>query len=345
MVGNVNDPSSLIPRIDKNNSQISDKESNQKFQRTTSSVNKITVKILQSPEKTWSDHVWTGIKVVFFPLTLIVYGICKFCSEIASSKGLGEEAEVKSVNSNEREQLKNLDGQEILFGFEGGHILEGMYFQACPNTPNSKTILICTGSHKSYEYYAIPMVKAFKDMGHNVMVFNYEGFGNSEGGRSEEGIYRSVEAAYQYLIQEKRCKDKDIIAWGYSLGSGAASDLGTRHEIDIVLDRGFSTMSEVAYQQAPEGLKTVARVIFAVGAHFDNVSKLKDVKGNILVAQGSNDNTMTEKEHGMLLREASPKVTYLKVESLHHHFDSVWFGDEDAQKIHVNKFLKKEKSA
>lgn len=282
----------------------------------------------------------TTIKVIFFPLTLFAFLIVRSFSSIASSNGLGTE-QAKLINDSKRAKLISMGGEEIKFGIKGQPVLEGMFFEADPKNPQAKTILLCTGSHQSYENYAPAMVEALKSMGHNIMVFNYEGFGNSEGTRSEEGVYRSVEAAYQYLKQEKKCADDSIVAWGYSLGSGAVCDLASKHAVDIVIDRGFSSMSEVAYQSAPAGLKTVAKVIFIVGAHFDNLSKLSDNEGNIFIAQGKWDATMTKSNHGVYLQHAvsnNKNAFFQEVDSGHYHNDDVWFA-KDPDRGEIEKFL------
>lgn len=258
---------------------------------------------------------------------LPAYLIFKACSRAASSQGLGNE-EARHVDKEMRSQLLALGGEEIQFGFNEKSVLEGMYFQSDDQNLNSKTILICTGSHLSYEKYAIPMVRTLKSMGHNVMIFNYEGFGNSEGTRSEKNVYASAEAAYQYLKQEKGCLDDNIVGWGYSLGSGAVSHLASKYKVDVVIDRGFASMSAVAYQAAPTGFKNIARIIFIVGAHFDNLNKLKKAKGKILIAQGVRDLTMVEENHGKLLHNAVANhqhAIFRNVNSAHLHTDSVWF--------------------
>lgn len=305
-------------------------------------VSKVAVKTLIKESQPCSTKILNGIiiviKILIAPITILAYLIFKSISQFTSKKGLGTDVEATHVDEGKREQLLNLGGQEISFGFKDEPVLEGMFFET---SANAKTILLCTGSHFSYEKYAVPMIEAFKSMGCNVMLFNYEGFGNSKGERTEEGVYRSVEAAYQYLKQEKKLKDENIVAWGYSLGSGAVSELASKHKIDIAIDRGFSSMSEVAYQIVPNGQKTIARILFIIGTHFDNLSKLKKAKGNILIAQGINDNVMKEEFHGRYLKEAisnNPKATYAEVDTGHHHKDQVWFGAEKGKAI-VQQFL------
>lgn len=298
---------------------------------TNSKVSEISKVILskETPPVNVSSLLKFSVKILFFPFIILADFINKLFSKIAAPNGLGCEPEIKNIDAIKRNELLNIGGQQISFGFDKESLLEGMFFKSNSSTENTKTILICSGSHQSYENYTIPMVKAFKSMGHNVMTFNYEGFGRSEGEVSEKGVYRSVEAAYQYLKQEKKCKDEHIIAWGYSLGSGAVTDLALRHKVNIVLDRGFSSMSEIAYQIANRGLKKLVRLIFIAGAHFDNLRKLKEVKGKILIAQGTQDTVMKEEHHGKFLYNVTSKnsnASYMRIDCGHMHNDTdVWF--------------------
>lgn len=304
-------------------------------------INKILLKKEPTPKDFYFFFKLT-VKILFGPITILVFLINRLFSKIAAIHGLGTKEQLKKINSEKRGALLNNRGEQIWFGFNKEPLLEGMYFKT--NSSRAKTILICSGSHYSYEQYTIPMVDALLSMDHNVMIFNYEGFGNSEGSASEKGVYRSAEAAYQYLKQEKNCKDEEIIAWGYSLGSGAATNLALTHKITLVLDRGFSSMSEVAYQSAARGLKHIARLIFIIGAHFDNVSKLKKIKGKILLAQGIHDKTMNWENHGKFLYNAileNINADYLNVHSGHLHTENhVWFA-KGKNRTFIKDFLKK----
>lgn len=313
------------------------------FLKNEVSFKNIETRILSNPENTTTQKIINllkcSVKVIFAPITLIVY----LASRFAAYQGLGSERETRKIDEKKRAQLLAKHGETIKFGLEGQPILEGMYFHSNQEQKNAKTILLCTGSHRSYEFYALPMIAALRSMGHHVMVFNYEGFGKSEGTPSEDGVYRSIEAAYQYLKQEKHCEDKSIVAWGYSLGSGAVSDLASKHPLDMVIDRGFSSMSQVAYQTAPQFCQTIAKIIFIMGAYFNNLSKIRKAKGNILIAQGDHDFMMTKAEHGQKLHEAvakNKKAIFLEVDSGHHHNDAeVWFS-KGKEREAIDKFLR-----
>lgn len=218
--------------------------------------------------------------------------------KVATKAGIAS-TEAKTIDKKNREILEmRKDAKEISFGFQGGPKLEGMLFGFDQEKQeNTKTILLCTGSHDSFESYAVPMVAALREQNYRVMVFNYEGFGKSEGSPSEKGVYRSAEAAYYYLKEIQNCTDEEIVGWGYSLGSAAVTHLAEKGLQKAVLDRPISTMAVAAEDELdkylPENLpkflskdlKKITKKVFEKHAHFDNLSKVSKFKEGVLIAQ------------------------------------------------------------
>ena len=68
----------------------------------------------------------------------------------------------------------------------------------------------------------------FRDLGLSTFLFDYRGYGKSGGKPTEEGTYNDVEAAWQYLTQEKQIPPKKIIIYGESLGGAIASYLAQK---------------------------------------------------------------------------------------------------------------------
>jgi predicted esterase len=273
------------------------------------------------------EYAAVALKVIFFPVTAVYYMICALCSWIAFKFGVGAN---EKIDGAKRNALKSLGGQEILFMTEDKVRLEGMHFANSQSVATAKTVLICSGSHKSYEEYTVPMVDALLKQGHRVMVFNYRGFGKSKGSLSEEGFCLDAEAAYQYLQSVQGRSDDQIAVLGYSMGAAPATDLAANHKIKLILDRYFSSMKDVASDVG--GL--LAKVIFYLGgASFDMKEKIKKVQGEIFLARGSLDRTMRP-YHEKYLKSAlasNPRASFVTVHSSHDHSTSVglWFHPEN----------------
>jgi hypothetical protein len=73
-----------------------------------------------------------------------------------------------------------------------------------------------------------PDAQVLADAGVSVLVFDYRGYGRSEGAPSEAGIYLDAEAAYGYLTKERAIDPRRIVLMGRSIGAAPAARLATR---------------------------------------------------------------------------------------------------------------------
>lgn len=109
--------------------------------------------------------------------------------------------------TSEFEEIHIINGQ--------GNRLRGWYFSCAEAT---HTILVCSGNTGNISL-SLPYAKLLLDGGFNVLLFDYQGFGGSEGIASVASLCTDTEAAFQYLTREKRLKANEIGVFGISLGS------------------------------------------------------------------------------------------------------------------------------
>ncbi|MDP1835179.1 MAG: alpha/beta hydrolase [Chlamydiales bacterium] len=188
----------------------------------------------------------------------------------------------------------------------GSRLLEGMFFKSTApplsdeQAATKQTVLICSGSHQSCEHYTFPMVQSLTAMGHDVLIFNYSGFGGSQGKASEKHIYQDTVAAFDAMeeLAEESGSDSDHLkVLGYSLGGAAAAYLGTVRGVDVVLDRTFHTMlgpveGSLKDSHAPKMFRSLSKMIYNRVTTFDTESRISALKGRCLLVNGINDQTM-----------------------------------------------------
>jgi len=110
-----------------------------------------------------------------------------------------------------------------------GTPLTGWIVPAAGNDSSGMWILVCHGQSgnigdpRRAEFYSY-----MRDIGLNVLAFDYRGFGASGGVPSEAGLYADAEASYRYLRDSLRVPVAQILIFGHSLGSGVAIELATR---------------------------------------------------------------------------------------------------------------------
>ena len=114
--------------------------------------------------------------------------------------------------------------EDVLFKASDGVELHGWFFPAATNSPRAQlAVLVCHGNAGNIGH-RLDTCAALLATGASVFVFDYRGYGRSQGWPSEEGTYRDAQAAYQWL-QRRALPARNIIAFGESLGGGIAAEL------------------------------------------------------------------------------------------------------------------------
>jgi fermentation-respiration switch protein FrsA (DUF1100 family) len=116
-----------------------------------------------------------------------------------------------------------------------------------------------------------------RDLGVNLLAFDYRGFGESGGSPSEQGVYTDAVAAYDYLRTVRGVPAERIIIFGHSLGSGVATELATRvPAAGLVLEGAFTSVVDRGQELYPWlPVRLIARNRFESIAKIDRVAMPK----------------------------------------------------------------------
>jgi hypothetical protein len=118
----------------------------------------------------------------------------------------------------------------------------------------------------------------------SVFLYDYRGYGASEGSPDEAGTYRDARAAYRWLVEQKHVKPDELVLFGESLGSAVAVELALeRPAAALVLEAPFTSVPDVARRTALAPLAPFVRT------RYDNLAKIPRLKMPLLVMQGDRD--------------------------------------------------------
>lgn len=142
------------------------------------------------------------------------------------------------------------------------------------------------GGNLSHRAYAIQLWQ--KSLQTPVFIFDYPGYGHSEGKPTEQGCYAAADAAYDWLTQTQGVSPERIILFGESLGGGVAIDLAARkpHRA-IVLMGTFTSIPDVAQAKLP-----FLPARWLVRNQFNSLEKIGNCTRPIFIAHGECDNTV-----------------------------------------------------
>ncbi|MGB3717904.1 MAG: alpha/beta hydrolase [Candidatus Promineifilaceae bacterium] len=187
-----------------------------------------------------------------------------------------------------------LEYEEVSPETADGLVLSGWYLPAMEPT---HALLYCHGNAgdiRDWVHAAPPFVEA----GVSVLIFDYRGYGRSQGSPSEEGLYQDGEAVWSWL--EKRALKEGVPAsiLGKSLGSAVACHLAARKQpVSLVLDSAFTSMREVVARNvpwAPPG--TIPKL-------FESLERAPEISCPALVLHGGRD-SLVPPEQGRRLFQA-----------------------------------------
>jgi fermentation-respiration switch protein FrsA (DUF1100 family) len=129
--------------------------------------------------------------------------------------------------------------------------LNGWFFPAASNSPRGDlAFLICHGNAGNISH-RLELYRALLSTGANVLVFDYRGYGRSQGRPSEEGTYRDAQAACHWLRHRGFGGDQ-IVAFGESLGGAVATELALRETLGgVILQNTFTCIPDVGAELFP----------------------------------------------------------------------------------------------
>ncbi|ELS31179.1 MULTISPECIES: alpha/beta hydrolase [Pseudanabaena] len=155
------------------------------------------------------------------------------------------------------------------------------------NLGDRKVILYLHGKGKNISANAKHANRLMR-MGFSVLVFDYRGYGRSEGSfPSESSVYTDAQTAWDYLIQ-KGYKSNQILIYGHSLGGAIAIDLAIKHPeaLGAIVDASFTSMSDMA-QLDPK--YRIFPIDLLIHQRFDSIAKVRSLAIPVLYIHGTAD--------------------------------------------------------
>jgi fermentation-respiration switch protein FrsA (DUF1100 family) len=123
------------------------------------------------------------------------------------------------------------------------------------------------------------LIEQIRDLGVNVLAYDYEGYGTSEGEPSEKRVYEDIDAAFRYLTEVRGIAPSQVILYGRSLGGGPSVDLASRADVGgLILESTFAS-----------AFRVLTRVKLLPFDRFDNLAKMPRVRCPVLVLHGTAD--------------------------------------------------------
>jgi len=190
----------------------------------------------------------------------------------------------------------DMDFENVVFKSGDGLLLSGWYI---PTQNAEFTVLFCHGNGGNM-FHRLDSINIFYKLGLNCFIFDYRGYGNSQGKPSEEGTYLDVMAAYKWLTEEKKMSPADIIIFGRSLGGSIAAQLAGKVEVrSLIIESAFTSYVDIGRKFYP-----YMPVRWFAGFSYKTIDYIKDVLCPVMIIHSRNDEVVPF-EFGLELYEAA----------------------------------------
>jgi fermentation-respiration switch protein FrsA (DUF1100 family) len=197
-----------------------------------------------------------------------------------------------------------LSSREVWPQTEDGQRLHSWWITG--RTPTIGHVLLCHGNAGNIGDRLLH-AKLLSDVGFDVLLFDYRGYGLSSGSPQEEGLYRDARAALAAALAQPELDPDRMLYLGESLGGAVALRLALEAPPrGLVLQSTFSSVRDIArvhYRFIPTALVPDA---------FPSLRRIGALLAPLLVLHGDRDDVVPLSQ-GQALFEAAPSPKQIHV--------------------------------
>ena len=222
--------------------------------------------------KTWLHWIWRIVRVgliSYFVLLLILMFLENSLIFIPTNY------------ANDNWSPAGIALEDVNFAAADGTKLHGWF---APRESPTAIILYCHGNAGNVTH-RIDVIRALHySVGAAAFVFDYRGYGRSEGKPDEQGMLADARAARACLSERTGVAPQRIVLMGESLGGAVAVDLAVDGARALILEHTFSSVPDVAAHHYPW-----VPVRLLMKTQFDSVSKIRQYHGPLFQSHGDRD--------------------------------------------------------
>ena len=245
-------------------------------------------------------HIWLIILVILTVYIVLSLFLVFFQSKMIYYPARELEATPDNIG---------LPFEEVIFKSGDGVKLCGWFV---PSKRSRGIILFCHGNAGNISH-RLETIKIFNHLGMSTFIFDYRGYGKSEGKPSESGTYADAKSAMHWIIGKQNILPGEIIIFGRSLGGAVATRLAK--EITpraLILESAFTSIPDVGAELYPWfPVRLLSRF------KYDTAGYLREVKCPVQVIHSSDDELIKFSHGKQIFSTANEPKEFLEISGGH----------------------------
>lgn len=221
---------------------------------------------------------------------------------------------------------KDLQFQDVYFTASDDTKLHGWF---CP-CDKPRAVLLMAHGNAGHVASRAPWLRYLQSKANvTVFIFDYRGYGRSEGSPTVEGVLKDATAARAKLRELAHVKDADMLLMGESLGGSIVIQLAADSAPQgLIVQSTFSSLRDVADVHYSHLSWLVPR------NKLDSTSQIARYRGPLLQSHGTNDRTIPFSSGQKLFQAANEPKQFVAIEGADHNN---WL--TDAYLKQLNEFI------
>jgi uncharacterized protein len=203
---------------------------------------------------------------------------------------------------------------EVRVNYDGGEAY-ALFLAPLEARRPAPLLMFLHGNGELADYWSAEFDTA-RQWGVGVLLVEFPGYGRAAGAPSEQSITAATLALYDWAVKDSRIDPEKVVAYGRSLGGGAAVRLAINRPVaGLILESAFTSVADFAARfMAPAML---------IRDPFDNRKSLASYRGPLLVLHGRTD-TIVPFAHGRELAALVPGARFVELDCGHNDCNRDW---------------------
>ena len=175
-----------------------------------------------------------------------------------------------------------------------------------------RTVIFCHGNGENIGD-DLDYIILYHELGANLLIFDYRGYGRSSGKPSEKATYEDMTACWKYVTEERGTPPGEIVLAGRSLGGAVAANLASRvTPAGLILESTFTSVPDMGREIFPLlPIRLMARI------HYDTKAILPSVKCPVLILHSRRDEVIPFHHSERLFEIANEPKRFVEIEATH----------------------------
>jgi fermentation-respiration switch protein FrsA (DUF1100 family) len=175
--------------------------------------------------------------------------------------------------------------------------------------PNAEFTILYSHGNAEDLFALRQLPEEYAKHGYSMFIYDYEGYGASNGYPGETQCYRDIETAYRYLTEKLKISPEKIVIYGRSVGSGPACYLAEKFPAAaLILESPFASAFSVITGSWP-----------LPGDKFPNLRRVPHISIPILIFHGDQDRVINISHSRKLHTAANSPKRFVEISGAGHY--------------------------